>query len=251
MQSNEGGPDNATLQRMGTRVDELWEFSTNQLRSIALCHSVGYTLLLFTILDLITLVIPPQFTNAAWEFQTIGGIVERMPVPILGLGLIFFGGKKVRAAWENGLLKIVSWLTLVVGILMLLLIPLGILNTIRIDRQTTEQFTTQLEQQQTQLEQVQEAIAAADSPEALQTLIRQFGSSGNAPDIAPDQVEVMKEQLTGSMGQIETGTQERAAQARNQQRLTLMKNSVKWNLGALVSGVFLMVTWKLTQWSRQ
>jgi hypothetical protein len=38
--------------------------------------------------------------------------------------------------------------------------------------------------------------------------------------------------------------------ARHEQRLTLFKNTVKWNLGALVAGILFLQIWFRTRWAR-
>ncbi len=38
-------------------------------------------------------------------------------------------------------------------------------------------------------------------------------------------------------------------QVKSNSRLTLLKNSAKWNLGALVSGVLFIYIWLLTRWA--
>ena len=43
---------------------------------------------------------------------------------------------------------------------------------------------------------------------------------------------------------------EQAEPIRSQDRLSLWKSSVKWNLGALVSGVLFIRIWRGTHWAR-
>ncbi len=89
--------------------------SQEQGLSIYRLRLVGYGLLLFALIDTLLVFYPPQFTNAAWELQTMGAVVERLPVPLLGLVMVFFGEDYERNALENIFLKIVYWFSLFQG----------------------------------------------------------------------------------------------------------------------------------------
>lgn len=61
-----------------------------------LFHVIGYGLLLFFLFDIVDLFFPPRFMNPIWEFQTIGALIERVPLPLIGLVLVFYGEKNYR-----------------------------------------------------------------------------------------------------------------------------------------------------------
>jgi hypothetical protein len=52
------------------------------------------------------------------------------------------------------------------------------------------------------------------------------------------------------MGKAETTIKSQAAATQKNQRLALLKRSVKWNLGALISGVLFIILWQGTSWAR-
>ena len=62
---------------------------------------IGYGLLILSVLDTIAVLLPANFGNRLWELQTIGAIVERVPVPLLAMALIFFGEGYDRRGLEN------------------------------------------------------------------------------------------------------------------------------------------------------
>ena len=66
-----------------------------QLFSSGILRLVGYGLLVMAIIDLLFLLIPPQLMNPLWEFQTMGAIVERIPVTLLGIVLVYYGEKAI------------------------------------------------------------------------------------------------------------------------------------------------------------
>ena len=61
--------------------------------SSGILRLLGYGLLLMAVVDLFFLLIPPQFMNPLWEFQTMGAVVERIPLTLLGIVLTFYGEK--------------------------------------------------------------------------------------------------------------------------------------------------------------
>lgn len=221
--------------------------SQEQGLSIYRLRLVGYGLLVFSLIDTIQVLYPPQLTDAVWEFQTMGAIVERLPVPLLGLVMVFFGEDYERNRLEDIVLKIISWLSLLLAIASLLLLPLGINNTLRINAQNNQDIQAQAQQRLAQLEQVETQVSQS-SPADLQNLALELNRMGLPVDANKTQelksdilsrVATAKEQLPGQ-----------TQAARSSQRQVLLKNSVKWNLGALIGAILFFYIWRGTSWAR-
>src|SRR3712207_1052054 len=155
-------------------VQELQDFAFSQQGSMTIVRLLGYGLLLLALFDIIEMFVPPNFMNPAWEFQTIGALVERVPVPLIGLVLVFFGELHSRSTWEIPILKVLSWLTLLFGIFFFLLIPLGLVNTIRLNTQNVAQIKTVSTQQISQAEQLEQQVSKA-SPEQIGNFFKSQG----------------------------------------------------------------------------
>ena len=134
-----------------------------QLFSSGILRLVGYGLLVMAIIDLLFLLIPPQLMNPLWEFQTMGAIVERIPVTLLGVVLVYYGEKSDRASIETLLLKILSWLSLVAAIFLLLMVPLSITNSFRIYYQQNATVNAQTVSQKDAIQKFKEELEAANS----------------------------------------------------------------------------------------
>ena len=241
-------PDMASLAQV---VEELSNFGNSLIQSTRLFHWLGYGLLLLAFFDLVELLYPPKFMNPAWEFQLMGQLVERVPVPLIGFALVFFGRQKAWAGWESLLLKVLSWFTLVFAVVFFLLVPLGIFNTVRLDNASAKQIKTQLEQGQKQIQTLKDLETQVETPEQMKALLSQLANQGRAPDIQNrEQVEQVKQQLSGSIDKAEADMEAQARKARSNQRQALLKSSVKWNLGALVSGALFVLLWQGTGWAR-
>lgn len=236
--------------KLNQKVDKLGTFSLNMLRSLGLWRLVGYAFLILFALDLAEILIPPQFLNPEWEFQTLGTIVERVAIPFIALILIFHGGNYLRKGWEFVALPSLSWLSLLVGILFLLFVPLGIINTIRIDTLTNKQITKATNQRLEVLKQVETRLKDVQNKQDMQVLISQL-NSGNAPVIENDQqLTQVKTNLTEFIKNSRNQLNNQAEMARKQGKKSLLKRSVKWNLGALISGILFIMTWQMTKWAR-
>ncbi|MBD2201885.1 hypothetical protein H6G33_07745 [Calothrix sp. FACHB-1219] len=225
-------------------VQELQEFAFSQTGSTKILRILGYGLLLLAFFDVVEMLFPPNFMNPAWEFQTFGSLVERVPVPLIGFALIFYGEMYSRSKWEFLSLKLFSWLTLLLAVIFLLLIPLGIGNTVRLSKQSATQITTASQQQLTQAAQVEQQLNQA-TPEQINEFLKSQGRSldGKSP-------QEVKTQILSDVSKAKAQIKTQAERTQSSQRLNLLKNSVKWNLGALVSAALFFSFWKATNWAR-
>jgi hypothetical protein len=225
-------------------VQELQEFAFSQIASITLLRILGYGLLVLAFFDIVEMFVPPKFMNPAWEFQTFGALVERVPVPLIGLVFVFYGELHSRAKWEFVIVKLFSWLTLLFAVFFFLLIPLGIGNTVRLSNQSAAQINNLSKQQISQAEQVEKRLSAA-TPQQIDNFLRSQGRSADGKN--PDEI---KSQLLSEVSKAKTQIKNQAQTTQSTQKMNLLKSSVKWNLGALVSGALFFSIWKGTRWAR-
>jgi hypothetical protein len=208
---------------------------------------IGYGLLILSVLDTIVVLIPANFGNRLWELQTIGAIVERVPVPLLAMALIFFGEGYDRRGLENLFLKLLSWACLLLGLVFLLMLPLGIFGTIYVNNQNNQQIDTQAKQQFAQLQQVEERVTKG-SPEDLRNLAGELTRLGVPADA--ENPQQLKNQILSRITPAKERLQTQKAAVQSSQRLGLFKNSLKWLLGALISSVLFFTLWRGTDWAR-
>ena len=264
--------------------------------SVVLFRWIGYGLLILALFDLIETFVPPRLMNPAWEFQTLGVLVERVPVPLLGLVLVFYGKNNWRNRWEKPILKFLSWAALLFGVGLLLLIPLGVINTVRIDAYNNRPIIAQVNQRTAQIQQLKNELEKATTAEEMEAFLNRiqsdsqqleklkeqlsyFLTSGDQrmteqaePRIltdrpgklaqrlkksplvnleAPFSLSEVKKQILSFLASGEERMKKQVEARRSSQRLELLKKSVKWNLGALVSGVLFMRIWQATRWARR
>lgn len=223
------------------------EIQGEQGFSIYRLRWIGYGLLILSLLDTIAVLIPANFGNRVWELQTIGAVVERVPVPLLAMALIFFGEGYDRRRLEDIFLKVLSWVCLVLALVFLLMLPLGIFGTIFVNNQNDKQITTQANQQLVQLQQVEERLNKG-SPEDLKNLAGELTRLGVQADT--NNPQELKTQILARITPAKERLQAQSTAVQSNQRLGLLKNAVKWLLGALISSVLFFTIWRGTDWAR-
>jgi len=239
-------PDPQNAVNSGDRAPSL---SLQQQKTLMLSRRVGYALLLLCSIDLLYVLLPPELLNPVWEYQTIGDLVKLVPVPLLAMMLIFYGDTALRSKPERLALSILSWATLAVGIIFLLLVPLTVTNAVRIHSFNNNQISTQVSQQRLQLDATRKQLEKA-SPERLRNLVPTPDKDGNLPDV-PNSLEQAKTQILNNLNRSKEQAELQANQARANLRQNLVKNTLKLVAESLIAGCFFIYTWTMTAWTRR
>jgi hypothetical protein len=241
--------ENLELSNNSEKIREL-DYSFRQ--AVSILRFLGYALLLFTLFDLADTLTPLKLMDPNWEFQTIGALVEKVVVPLMGFVLVFTGEMTERSRWEMKTIAILSWLALVVGLIYCLMLPLGIVNTIRINEINKTQVTSQLDKQTAQIKQVQTQLSGISNEQQLKELLSVLEKGGIAITPKPGEpVETVKKDLKAFMTGAEERLNNQAGEALSKQSFELIKRSVKWNIGALIAGVWFIGIWRMTDWARR
>jgi hypothetical protein len=209
---------------------------------------IGYILLILSFIDVVNIFIPFQFTNPVWEFQMIGALVEHAPLPLIGSIFVLFGNINNRREVEIYLLNFISWAALLAGILFLLLLPLGIKDTLRIDNQNWVQIANHSSQQITQMQQIKKVLSKATTNQDINQIIKSLNPQENTLELKNPQD--VKSQLLSQMGQLEKNTNNQTQLVQNNTHKELIINSIKWNLGALICSFAFIWIWRITHWVR-
>lgn len=220
-----------------------------QVFSSGILRVAGYGLLLMAVVDLLFLLIPPQLMNPLWEFQTIGAMIERIPVTLLGMVLIFYGERSDRAPIEAITLKVLSWVSLLAAVVLMLVIPLNISNSFRIYNQHHATANAQFVAQKDNIQQFKEQLTAANSKDEIGTILEQQAKQEvNIPDSVNTQK--LKTDILTNLQNNQDSITSQAEAFRAQKRSLLLKQCLKWNLGALISSILFFMIWKSTGWAR-
>jgi hypothetical protein len=210
---------------------------------VFLFRLAGYGLLILTLFDVVSAFVPPQFSNPGWQFQTAGGFVERSAVPLIGFVMAFYGNNEARKKRELMVLKALSWLALVTGAFYLVLLVILFITFPGLNDRGQEQINAQYNPEITKLQQIQSQVEKAPANQ-IEALMKSNKAAGTDP-------QVFKSKLLQDAATAEKNLKDRASITKSSQKLALIKNSVKWGLGALVSAVLFIRIWAATAWARQ
>jgi len=208
---------------------------------------VGYGLLGFTFFAFIDTVIPIQFTDSYWEFRTQSRLVEMAPVSLMGLMFIFFRREGFIRRSELFILRCLSWTALVLGILYLLLIPLGLVNSARINLRTDTDIAFRLAKQNEQISQLKTQTDTASDDKVESFIAAMQAKSPNQKSSTPEQ---LRNQWKKEISQAKETAQINADAERSAKLTQLIKDAAKANIGAALASTLFILFWRLTLWAR-
>jgi hypothetical protein len=211
--------------------------------ALVLFRVVGYGLLLLTLFDVVSAIVPPQFGNPGWQFQTAGGFVERSAVPLIGFILVFYGNQEIRKKRELLVLKALSWLALLSAIFYFALVVIFFVTLPTLNDRSESQISAQFDPRITQAQQIQTQLDKMQ-PAQVEALMK--SSRVQMTDSTAFKAKAMQEAAT-----VEKNLKEQSSISKGSQRTALIKSAVKWGLGALVTGVLFVRLWAGTAWARQ
>ncbi len=219
-------------------------------QTFLLLRGLGYCLLVLFLLDCATIATPLKFTDAVWELITYGQIIERVPILLFSFPFIFFGEYSARMKWEQIANKIISWLALIIAIFFFLGIPLGIVNTFRVQTLRQGEVIAKVAQQNGPVQEISERLSKADTDSEIRNVLRTINPQQQALiSQIPNPKEVKKKLLAEATKSIQQ-TQLQSEETKRRIGTLLWKDSIKWAIAALFSGLFLLYIWVQSKWAR-
>lgn len=200
-------------------------------------HLIGYGLLLVAVVNIALSIAPWQSINPLEEFP-IGRVIEKMPIVLLGMVLVYYN-QGDRTSIEVTILKTLSWLSLASAILLLAIIPLNISNSWLYHRQNV--MPGEVTVDRNPIQQFKEQLEAANSQAEIGAVLQQQVAPIDISDLV--NVQQLKDNiLTDLSSDRDTITSQRAFRA--EKRSMLLKNCLRWNLGALVASTLFFTFWQ-------
>jgi hypothetical protein len=233
--------------RESLAMNELGEERASYVR-----YYIGYGLLIWTLIDLIWMIIPPRLTNVIWELSIMEGLVQKLILPFfIAIGLIFYREKGQIRIFELILLKWVSWLCLILGIIYFLIIPWSIANTVRLYHNKRVEIISQ-NTQLSQVEDFKKKLNTATTENEIKELIKQQFPNAKTPEKI-DNIEQYKKNILTNFSKLDENLK-RQIQAQETQLKSaikvLIKNLSKLILSAFIAGFVFLSTWFFTDWAR-
>ncbi len=224
--------------------------TSTELITAKLFRFAGYGLLLLAFSNFADALIPPRFgQDATWEFSTLGKLVSTSPVPIIGLVLVFCGESTARSKFGKNILKLLSWLSLLLGILYTVMLLIGVSAAIRINNENTTKANLALSQQLEQFDTAKENLKRTNNANLLKA--SEFLEK-RAPNIKLNRSNPteLRSQLETEISKNESGIKANIKDSQEKVSRQLIKQAGKWYFEAIVSAFVLFGIWVQTKWSR-
>ena len=225
------------------KVNEIVEQKSSQIINL-----VGYIILFLTLLDYAFLLVSANFFDPSWAYSTAGNLVENVWAFLLGFLLIFYRrDQDLIKQREFTFLSFLSWFALVIGIGYFLITPVIVGNAFRINRSQQSQVVVQIKQQESQAKQYSQQLNRA-SQEQLNNLFQKYQKQSPNKEVTSPQ-QLKEDILTKIQHQQETAQKQLQTRS-SKQKISLLKNTVKWSIGAIISGISFILIWRYTKWTR-
>lgn len=217
-------------------------------QSTKIVNTVGYVILAVVVLNYVFLLASAQFSNSNWVHSTAGNLVENGWGLLLGFLFVFYRrDQDIVKPKEFFILKIISWLALVIGIGYFAIAPLIISNAFRINRTSKAQVVRQIDGAKSQIKQYSQQLNQA-TPEQLSGALKNYQQ--RAPELNITSEQQFKESLLTEVKQRQNQAQQELQTQFDVQQKSLFKTTIKWSMIATLTGMCFMLIWKYTTWAR-
>lgn len=215
-----------------------------------LLRFAGYGLLLLAFSNFADALIPPRFgQDAGWEFSTLGKLVGTSPVPIIGLILVFYGEATARSPLGKTILKFLSWLSLLLSILFVVMLLIGISAAIRINGDNNNQASAVLSQQLSQFNTIKENVKNTNDANLRKAAEFIEKRSPNLK-LNKDNPTELRKQIEAEIAKNENAIKQNIQEGQTKAARQLIKQACKWYFEAIVSAFVLFGIWNQTKWTR-
>jgi len=219
-------------------------------QTFLLLRGIGYCLLILFLLDFFTLIIPLKFTDATWELITYGQVVERVPLLLLSFPLVFFGEYSARMKWEPLAAKIISWMAFVMATFFFLGIPLVVINTVRVQNIRQADVITKTVKQSMPVQAIADRLNKANTDNEIRNVLKSLNPQQKSTTVEIPKPQEVKKKILTEINTSINQTQLQGNEIKRRISTTLWKDSIKWAIAALVSGLFLLYVWVQSKWAR-
>jgi len=205
---------------------------------------LGYVLLFASAVDYLLIIYPPEWTDSDWQLQTSGEMVNHAWVLLMAIILMYLPTRRQIRRLELNFLSLFRWVALLMGLIFILLLPVGVMSARQVNRDVLEQLSSEKESQQEQLEALEQQVRTEQIPqEQLQRL-------GEQLDVSQPNQDNIRSALLEAIEQQKAQLEQQVSQTHNERFQELIQQLIRISIGAFLIGVFLIRLWWQTRWVR-
>jgi len=206
---------------------------------------VGYGLLIFAGIDLLFQLLANPFGGALQAFRFSSGLVDRIPVPLLALGILFAFPRTISLPLERTVLRLLSFVPYVYAGGFLLVIAAALITGNRLINVAEQQIAMQSQSQLRQLETTVDRVKSLNSSD-LASVVQNFNQQNRTTLKDTEFLNKLVEQTDAQKARLKVGT-EQAFQA---QRRTMSLELLKVLLGAAAGSGIMFLLGNAAGWAR-
>ncbi len=220
---------------LGSR-DALTPFGASRVTT--LLGIFGHAIVVMSLIDFVVVIVPPQAQNPVWELDTINLLMGQIWFFLVGVALVlisyliryYLDREASIPVLELVLFKFTRWLILFIAIVCLLMLPLIVVDTVRVNRINTSQIDEATNNQLAQLSQAESQLAQVNDLNQLQTLLPSNATVPPGASLAD-----LKQELQTNLAKQKQRVSDEAAKVQGQKRFNLLKTSTRNILAAIIA----------------
>ena len=206
---------------------------------------VGYGLLVFAGIDLLFQLLANPFGGALQAFRFSSGLVDRIPVPLLALGVLFAVPRPISLPIERTIMRLLSFVPFVYAGGFLLVIAAALITGNRLIVVAEQQIALQSQAQLRQLETTVDRVKALSSGD-LASVVQNFNQQNRTTLKDTEFVSKLTEQTDVQKARLKAGTD----QAFKAQRRSMTLELLKVLLGAAAGSGIMFLLGATAGWAR-
>ena len=206
---------------------------------------VGYGLLVFAGIDLLFQLLANPFGGALQAFRFSSGLVDRIPVPLLALGVLFAVPRPISLPLERTVMRLLSFVPFVYAAGFLLVIAAALITGNRLIVVAEQQIALQSQAQLRQLETTVDRVKALSATE-LASVVQTFNQQNRTTLKDQEFVGRLTEQTDVQKARLKAGTD----QAYRDQRRSMTLELLKVLLGAAAGSGIMFLLGVAAGWAR-
>jgi len=206
---------------------------------------VGYGLFAFAAIDLLFLLLANPFGGALQAFRFSSGLVDRIPVPLLALGVLLAFPRPISLPIERTVMKLISFVPYVYAAGFLLVIASALITGNRLITVAEQQIAAQSQAQMRQLETTVDRVKSLNSSE-LSSVVTNFNQQNRTTLQSGEFLTKLTQQTEVQKAQLKEGT----ARALQGQRRAMSLELLKVLLGAAAGSGIMFLLGGAAGWAR-
>lgn len=215
---------------------------------IQILRIVGGLLVIFFVLESLAAFLGLELRNPAAELRFTATMADRIPMAVLGLGLLFLHPRFIRIKAERLILMVLAWMPMGLAIFYIILVPISMNAAARLFRISSYNLTQQAEEQVAKVRLVLENTLRLSEAEQ-QTMLNRYNAAN--PKKTPVELAAFIQNLRDEVQAQEIKLNQERQAVQSQQKKSLYGSQFGQFFRCLLgTAAFLMLS-KATAWARK